>query len=180
MTVVTVEQPALRGKALARWRRNAAVSLAAAGHGYDQIAAMVGYANRGTAWRVVQEALRDRVVEQVDELRELERHRLDSLQAAFWEPAMRGDAKAADRVLKIMAQRSRLLGLEVQRPKPLERQEEGRIYFILQGRGRLDNLRFNAIYQAEVNGAKVTPAMYAEAGLEPGEATRIAGDQIAW
>jgi hypothetical protein len=113
MAEAVVERPkGLRGKALALWRRSTAVELALAGHSYDEIAAACGYANRGTAWRTVTEALREQGVDQVSRLRRLELARLDRLQAAHWDGAVGGDVKAADRVLKVMAMRVRLLGLD--------------------------------------------------------------------
>jgi len=66
------------------WRKARAVELALAGFGYDDIAEQVGYANRGTAWRTVQNALYERKVESVDEYRQLELARLDALQSAHW------------------------------------------------------------------------------------------------
>ncbi len=78
-------------KALADWRKCRAVELALHGKTYDQIAREVGYANRGTAHRVVRKALADRLVDNIDELREFEAARLDALQAALWDKAMSGD-----------------------------------------------------------------------------------------
>lgn len=50
---------------------------------------------------------------QAAELRELEALRLDEMQDAVWEKAIDGDLRALDRVLAIMARRSRLLGLDM-------------------------------------------------------------------
>ena len=97
--------------ARASWRQARAVELALAGRSYDQIAHEVGYTNRGNAWRAVQRALRDRVVADVDELREVELARLDALQAAAWPLAEAGDLAAIDSVLRVMDKRARLLGL---------------------------------------------------------------------
>jgi hypothetical protein len=79
---------------------------------YDAIASELGLANRGSAWRLVHRALKKRVVEGVDEYRELELQRLDALQAAFWGKALAGDPKAATIVLKTIEKRIGLLGLE--------------------------------------------------------------------
>ena len=77
------------------------------------IAQEVGYANRGTAWRVVNDALRGELVEGVQDYRRLELARLEALQASHWAAATSGDdLKAAELVLKISAQRSKLLGLD--------------------------------------------------------------------
>lgn len=99
--------------ALAQFRKARSVELRLAGSEYEDIAREVGYSNRGTAWRAVNKALRERVDGAVDEYRELELARLDALQAACWEKAMAGDIASATLVLKVMGQRSRLLGLEL-------------------------------------------------------------------
>jgi len=105
-----------RNRPLAAWRKARSVELAIEGHTYDQIAAGVGYANRGTAYKVVHQALSARSVAAVDELRRLETHRLDALQASLWPAAMAGDVSAVQAVLKIVMQRCRLLGLVDPRP----------------------------------------------------------------
>lgn len=107
----TLRPPRRRDAAKASWRQARAVELALLGRSYDSIAREVGFANRGNAWRTVQKALGDRVVEGVDELRALEVDRLDSLQEAAWPHAMAGDLAAFDVILRIIAARSRLLGL---------------------------------------------------------------------
>jgi hypothetical protein len=98
-------------KALASWRKCRAVELALHGKTYDQIAREVGYANRGTAHRVVMKALADRLVEDIDALREFEAARLDALQYALWDKAMSGDVRAANSIVRIIDRRCRLLGL---------------------------------------------------------------------
>ncbi len=125
MTAATVESaPQIRrgqhrNKALAAWRRARSVELAVGGQTYDEIAREVGYANRGTAYRVVQQALSQRVEEGVDELRRLEQDRLDALQAGVWERALAGDVAAVRTALRILESRCRLLGLHVDdQPRP--------------------------------------------------------------
>ena len=98
-------------KALTKWRKCRAVELAMDGKTYDQIAREVGYANRGTAHRVVMKAFADRLVDAVDALRELEAMRLDALQAALWAKVENGDVRAVNSVLRIIDRRCRLLGL---------------------------------------------------------------------
>jgi len=111
-----------RNRPLAAWRKARAVELAIAGRTYDRIAAEVGYANRGTAYKVVQQALRARTVAAVDELRCLEADRLDALQASLWPDAMAGDVLAVQAIVKIIMQRCRLLGL-LDRPGTAEPSE---------------------------------------------------------
>jgi hypothetical protein len=70
-----------------------------------------------TAHRRVKRALADIPKEQADEYRALELLRLDELQVSLWNKAIEGDYKALDRVLTIIRQRGRLLGLEVIKPQ---------------------------------------------------------------
>lgn len=99
-------------KVISQFRKARSVELALAGASYDDIATEVGYANRGTAWKTVQKALKDREVNAVDEYRELELARLDALQASLWANAIAGDIKAVNACIKIIEQRTRLLGLD--------------------------------------------------------------------
>lgn len=88
------------------WRGARATELALAGHSYDDIAEHVGYANRGTARRVVQRALRSKKLNSVDEYRALELARLDALLAAHWEATLSGtDLKSAELCVRVSAQR---------------------------------------------------------------------------
>lgn len=102
----------MRSLAEARLKRARAVELAAEGKSYDEIAKLAGYSHRGSAHRAVFQALSEREVEGVEELRVLEAARLDRLQVAIWDKAMAGDLRAVDSALRIIQQRHRLLGLE--------------------------------------------------------------------
>ena len=131
MAIALTELPRVNGqhrnRALAAARRAKAVKLRTAGLTYDQIAKELGYANRGTVYRVVAEALRAQTLEAVGELRDLEVARLDSLQVAMWQKAMDGDVPSAMAVVRCIMSRCRLLGLdgpgllraEVPRPRTL-------------------------------------------------------------
>jgi hypothetical protein len=120
------------GRALATWRKARAVKLALAGYCYEDIAEDVGYANRGTAWRAVNESLNGQLVENVQTYRRIELARLEALQAAHWDAAVSGDdLKAAELVLKVSAQRTKLLGLDRQ---PMEA-EEGTRSIVIVGAG---------------------------------------------
>ena len=101
-----------RNRALAAARRAKAVELRTAGLTYDRIAVELGYANRGTVYRVVSEALRTQTLEAVGELRSLEVARLNSLQSAMWQKAMDGDVPSAVAILRCIMARCRLLGLD--------------------------------------------------------------------
>src|SRR5829696_9189806 len=95
-------------------RATDAVAMRAAGATYDEIAERMGYADRTTASRAVRRQLR-RMIEspEAKELRTLEEIRLDTLQAGHWDQAVTGDSEATRLVLKIMEQRAKLLGLNV-------------------------------------------------------------------
>jgi hypothetical protein len=88
------------------------VELVSEGKTYDQVAEEVGYSNRGTAHRAVSQALSTRLAEDVDHLRQLESDRLDALQLALWPLMVAGDVVAANTIVKIIAARIRLLGLD--------------------------------------------------------------------
>jgi hypothetical protein len=122
MAVALSELPPVRGqhrnKALAAARRARAVELRTQGLTYDQIAMELGYANRGTVYHVVSEALKVQTAEAVGELRSLEVERLDNLQLAVWQKAMEGDVSSAIAVVRVILARCRLLGLDG--PKLLE------------------------------------------------------------
>jgi transposase-like protein len=106
----------VRTIAAARHKKVQAVELMLAGNSYDDIARQVGYTHRGSAHRAVRQALHDREVAAIDQLREQEVNRLDALQSLLWPLAEVGDAQAAASILRIVEQRVRLLGLEEYSP----------------------------------------------------------------
>jgi hypothetical protein len=98
--------------ALAAYRKARAVELALAGCTYDEIAHELGLANRGTAWHMVQNALKERTFAAVDAYREAELKRLQRVEDALWPKAMAGRYRAGNAVLNVMDKRIRLLGLD--------------------------------------------------------------------
>ncbi|MFJ3699505.1 hypothetical protein ACIPW9_36175 [Streptomyces sp. NPDC090052] len=97
-------------------RRADAIRLRLAGMDFDTIADRLGYASRGAASKDVCrafDAFRAEEESAVETWRELEGQRLDRLQAAAWTSAVKGDLKAIETVLKVIAQRSKLLGLDM-------------------------------------------------------------------
>lgn len=96
-------------------RRAKAISMRIAGANWQGIADTLGYKTRGAACQDVTRALeanRREEAAEVDQLRHLAGQRFDRLQAAFWGKALKGDTKAADVVLKVMAQRAKLDGTD--------------------------------------------------------------------
>lgn len=106
---------ATRGKALASWRKRRAVELALSGWSYEAIAEDIGYRNRGTAFHVVQKALQENLIDDLEHYRGLELARLDSLLSSHWEDAtVKRLTRSADLCLKIVSQQCKLLALETQ------------------------------------------------------------------
>ncbi len=87
------------------------MELVTQGHTYQQLADELGYANRGTVYRVVQQALQTQQLDNVQELRALEVARLHALQVQLWPAAMVGDVPSVLAVVRIVMARSRLQGL---------------------------------------------------------------------
>lgn len=113
--------PGLRGRARAAWRRSRALELAMAGHDYQTIAERVGFANRGTSWRAVHDALAAQIAAHAAEYRALTAARLDALIAAHWEEATTArNPRSAEVVLKAVLQQSKLLGLDSLPTAPAE------------------------------------------------------------
>ncbi|GAB3487828.1 helix-turn-helix domain-containing protein [Flexivirga lutea] len=111
-----------RNRALAAARRAEAVRLRTQGLAYEEIATRLGYASRGTVYRIVSQAVRADVAEAAEELRQLELARLDALQEALWDAAMSGDVKACETVARVIRDRCQLLGLAAgSPPSPAER-----------------------------------------------------------
>lgn len=108
--------PASRAQQAATAKRRAqAIALRLAGMDFDTIAERLRYANRGAASKDIHRALEANRIEerqQVETLREVEGQRLDRLQAAVWAKAIKGDLKAVETVLKVIAHRTRLYGLD--------------------------------------------------------------------
>lgn len=106
-----------KSRATAAEKRKHALDLRRAGWSFDDIAAEVGYANKGSAHRAVKQGIADITRESATELLELELSRLDDLMAGAYESARNGDLFAIDRVLKIIDQRAKFLGLYDREPE---------------------------------------------------------------
>lgn len=99
-------------RAVAAVKRTRVVEAVADGATYEQAAKLAGYATRSGAYKAFWKAVDGREADAVDEHRALELARLDALQVGLWERAEAGDVKAVNAVLRIIEQRSRLLGLD--------------------------------------------------------------------
>lgn len=104
--------PLLPQDASARQRRAEALELRVAGLRQAEIARRVGVTQPQVS-RMIKQALHEREVAGVDQLRAVEALRIDGLHAAFWPSATeRRDVGAAHVILKASDRRSKLLGLD--------------------------------------------------------------------
>lgn len=99
-------------KVTAAEKRARAVELRKAGATFEEIATAIPYANKGTAYKAVEQALREAVREPAQQLIELEVQRLDLMLRALWPSVVRGQLGAVDRALRVAERRARLLGLD--------------------------------------------------------------------
>ncbi len=106
------ESMASANRIAAAERQARALELRKAGRGYATIARALGYAGPSGAYKVIATALRALTREPTEELRALELARLDDLLTGLWAEARAGNVSKVDRVLKIIARRSALLGLD--------------------------------------------------------------------
>lgn len=98
-------------------RRAELLKLRRAGWTYDQIVAErpeLGYSSAGMARKDAQRAMQQVVGEPARDLLQLELDRLDELWAAIHGKGLAGDLWAMDRLLRMSAQRARLLGLDTE------------------------------------------------------------------
>jgi hypothetical protein len=94
-----------------RARRREALLLRLTGATYEEIGRQLGCSAPAALYHV-ERAVRDARRDPAERLRALELGRLDRLQLAVWQKALDGDLEATDRVLRVMARRDRLLGLD--------------------------------------------------------------------
>jgi hypothetical protein len=94
--------------------RKQAVMMRIGGATYDAIAAHLGMKSRQAVYQLVKNAMRKlakETTEEVGQLKQIELDRLDAIQAANWGDAMKGDIQKGALILRVMAQRAILLGL---------------------------------------------------------------------
>jgi len=89
-----------------------ALELRKAGASFEDIARQLGYASKSGAYKAVTTALRATIQQPADELRALEAARLDAMLLGIYADARKGNVLKIDRVLKIMARRADLFGLD--------------------------------------------------------------------
>lgn len=95
-------------------RRLQAIELRKQGMTYRQIGDVLG-CNESRAHQIVTEEMARLNVERAESaalLVRLECERMDALHSTLWPVALAGDLNAVDRVIKLMARRAKLLGLD--------------------------------------------------------------------
>lgn len=91
--------------------RGQVLGLRKQGWSYQAIGEALGFSGP-RAYQILQEALKELVVEPTEQVRQLEIERLDAMLTGVMESAEKGDALAISSALSIMARRARLLGLD--------------------------------------------------------------------
>ncbi len=112
-------------------RRRKALDLRKAGASYDAIAQQLRLSGSGSAYKIVQAALKATYREPADDVRKLELERLDRLTLALWSRAQQGETEAIDRVLKLMDRRAKLLGLDAPAKSESEVRQTGGISTVI-------------------------------------------------
>jgi len=93
-------------------REQKALELHRAGMYYEDIAKELGWADHESARKAVLRCFQRSITTDVNEIRETELSRLDAIWSGVYPKALRGDEKAVDAALKIMARRAKYLGLD--------------------------------------------------------------------
>lgn len=89
-----------------------AVELRKAGMSFQAIADRLGWKTRNAAFMAIQKYIASTTYEAVEALRAVEAERLDAMQLQYWPQAIQGDVDSAELVLKIMARRAKMFGLD--------------------------------------------------------------------
>jgi hypothetical protein len=75
-------------KVVTRQKEQQAIALHLAGKKFDEIAEIVGYTNRGTAYETVMRALRRETIADIEEIRNVEVARIDAMLESIWPVAI--------------------------------------------------------------------------------------------
>lgn len=92
-------------------KENKVVDLRRAGLTWSRIALEVGYADHSGAFAAYKRALSRTLEEPIAQVRQAEIDRLDRLQVAVWQKAMKGDNASIMTIVRIIEQRVKILGL---------------------------------------------------------------------
>lgn len=142
---------------LAKERQRQALELRKAGVTLERIAETVGFKSKQAVHDSIRRALADIPRLPAQELRELDLQRLDQLGFAVWQRAIGGDTDAIHAALRILAQRAKLLGLEIPIPTIAQLQVEQQIHVTVDYREALNNTVATLAARAGQNGGAVSP-----------------------
>tara|TARA_R110000868_G_scaffold73093_4_gene212369 strand:- start:3974 stop:4471 length:498 start_codon:yes stop_codon:yes gene_type:complete len=93
-------------------KENNVLALRAQSFTWRAIAEQVGYASGSGALKAYMRAVKRQQKEPVEAALYMELERLDEMQSVYWEPAIQGNMRAGEFVLKIMDRRAKFLGLD--------------------------------------------------------------------
>jgi hypothetical protein len=93
-------------------KENAVLALRVQSLTWRSIAEQTGYSSGSGALKAYMRAIKRQQKEPVDAALFMELERLDELQEVYWEPAMQGNMRAGEFVLRIMDRRAKFLGLD--------------------------------------------------------------------
>lgn len=93
-------------------RDHNALELRKEGYTFEDISKRLGYSTRSGSYRAVMRRLQGMDKPAIEELRELEVHRLDAMLNAIWPDIQQGDQGAINTGLRISERRSKMLGLD--------------------------------------------------------------------
>jgi len=85
---------------------------------FESIARELGYANKASAQKAYKRALRRVEVLDADDYLKADIERLDAMTETYWQPAIQGNMRAAEMILRIMQKRAEYLGLDA--PKKVQ------------------------------------------------------------
>jgi len=93
-------------------KENNVLALRAQSFTWRAIAEQVGYASGSGALKAYMRAVKRQQKEPVEAALYMELERLDEMQSVYWEPAIQGNMRAGEFILKIMDRRAKFLGLD--------------------------------------------------------------------
>jgi hypothetical protein len=93
-------------------KENAVLALRSKSLTWRSIAEQTGYSSGSGALKAYMRAIKRQQKEPVDAALFMELERLDLLQEVYWEPAIQGNMRAGEFVLRIMDRRAKFLGLD--------------------------------------------------------------------
>lgn len=85
---------------------------------FESIARELGYANKGSAQKAYKRALKRLEFLDAEDYLKADLERLDQMTETYWIPAVQGNMKAAEMILRIMQKRAEYLGLDA--PKKVQ------------------------------------------------------------